>query len=164
MSAQNHPKKDFMLRAIEEARNSASIGQYAIGAVIVSADNKIISIAHTSTYESKDVTAHAEINVIREACSKLDNRYLTGCWLYSTLEPCPMCTSAAIWAKMAGIVWGASKEDAQETYKTSKNKKITWRQIDISSKEIIDKGEPKVELVENFRHNTQISWHETRLL
>jgi tRNA(Arg) A34 adenosine deaminase TadA len=145
-----HPQKEYMLKAIEKAEKSTPLNQYAIGAIIVSANNEIIAASYTSTHKNNDATAHAEINAIREACSKSNDRYLIGCWLYSTLEPCPMCTSAAIWAKMKGIVWGASKEDAQEIARDSKDRKFTWRQIDISSKEIIDKGEPKIELVENF--------------
>ena len=139
-----------MQKAIDEAKKSAKSGQYSIGALIVSGNGEILSVAHTTTHETNDATAHAEINAIRAACSKLQNRYLTGCWLYSTLEPCPMCIGAAIWAKMEGVVWGASKEDAQKIAQSSKDKKFTWRQIDISSKEVIEKGEPKIKLVENF--------------
>src|ERR1035437_1414584 len=111
---QNHPKKEFMERAIEEAKKSASAGQYALGAIVVNADGEIIATEHTTLHENNDPTCHAEVNAIRSACSVLKSRYLPGCWLYTTLEPCPMCTSAAIWAKMEGIVYGASKEDAQD--------------------------------------------------
>lgn len=139
-----------MERAILEAKSSASIGQYAIGAVIVGKDGEIISVGHTNTFETNDPTAHAEINAIREASAKLNSRYLSGCWLYTTLEPCPMCASAVIWAKMEGIVFGATKKDAQDFAKKVKNKEFTWRQINISSKNIIKKGNPKVKLVEKF--------------
>lgn len=139
-----------MLQAIEEAKRSASSGQYALGAVIVNANGTIIATEHTTLHEHNDPTCHAEINAIRSACSRNESRYLSGCWLYTTLEPCPMCTSAAIWAKMDGIVFGASKEDAQNFGKGLENQKFTWRQIDISSKTIIDKGKPKINLVETF--------------
>lgn len=147
---QNHPKKEFMEKAIEEAKNSASSDSYAIGAIVVGINGEIISVEYTSTFETNDATAHAEVNAIRSACKKLNNRYLLGCWLYSTLEPCPMCTSAAIWAKMDGIVFGATKEDAQKFAKNLTNEKLTWRQIDISSKDIISKGNPKLNLAEGF--------------
>jgi len=150
---QNHPQEKFMQEAISEAKRSASLGQYAIAAIVVSSEGEIISVEHTTTFETCDATAHAEVNAIRSACKVLKNRYLENCWLYTTLEPCPMCTSAAIWAKMAGIVFGATKEDAQLFAKNLRSEKLTWRQIDISSKDIISKGDPKLELVEKFMHN-----------
>ena len=139
-----------MKKAIEEAEDSASLGQYAIGAVVVGSDGEVVSIAHTSLHTENDPTAHAEVNAIRMACTKLNTRYLSSCWLYTTLEPCPMCTSAAIWAKMEGVVYGATKEDAQDFAKNLQDEKFTWRQIDISSRDIVEKGDPKVELIEKF--------------
>ncbi|MEI6352476.1 MAG: nucleoside deaminase [Candidatus Nomurabacteria bacterium] len=146
----NHPQEKFMEEAIKEAQGSVSLGQYAIGAIVVNRYGEIIVVDHTTLHEHNDPTCHAEVNAIRSACIKLNSRYLTDCWLYTTLEPCPMCTSAAIWAKMAGIVFGASKEDAQDFGKGLENKKTTWRQINISSRTIIEKGDPKIELVEKF--------------
>jgi tRNA(Arg) A34 adenosine deaminase TadA len=61
-----------------------------------------------------------------------------------------MCTSAAIWAKMKGIVFGASKDDAVAFAKKLQDAKFTWRQIDMSSKEVIGRGNPKLELIEKF--------------
>lgn len=142
-----------MQEAIREAKNSASFGQYALGAVVVNPEGEIISVAHTTLHEKNDPTCHAEINAIRAACQKQNSHYLVGCWLYTTLEPCPMCTSAAIWAKMEGIVFGATKEDAQEFGKNLTDKKFTWRQINISSKDIIVHGNPKVKLIEGFMQN-----------
>jgi tRNA(Arg) A34 adenosine deaminase TadA len=147
---EKHPQEKFMLEAITEAQSSASSGQYALGAVVVDTNGTIIATEHTTLHEHNDPTCHAEVNAIRSACLKNESRYLPGCWLYTTLEPCPMCTSAAIWAKMEGIVFGASKEDAQDFGKGLENKKFTWRQIDVSSKDIVEKGDPKIELVERF--------------
>jgi len=147
---QNHPQENVMKKAIEEAKSSASAGQYALGAVVVNADGEIIATEHTTLHEHNDPTCHAEMNAIRSACSKLKSRYLPGCWLYTTLEPCPMCTSTAIWAKMDGIVFGATKEDAQDFAKNLKDAKFTWRQIDVSSRDIVEKGDPKIKLIEKF--------------
>ncbi len=147
---EKHPQEKFMLGAIKEAQNSASSGQYALGAVVVDSNGDIIATEHTTLHEHNDPTCHAEVNAIRSACLKNESRYLPGCWLYTTLEPCPMCTSAAIWAKMKGIVFGASQEDAQDFGKGLEDKKFTWRQIDVSSKDIVEKGDPKIHLVERF--------------
>jgi tRNA(Arg) A34 adenosine deaminase TadA len=147
---QNHPQEEIMKKAIEEAKTSSSLGQYALGAVIVDSKGEIIATEHTTTHATNDATTHAEVNAIRTACKKLNNRYLFGCWLYTTLEPCPMCISAAIWAKMEGVVFGATKDDAVEFAKGLENKKFTWRQIDISAREIVMKGDPQIKLIEGF--------------
>lgn len=146
----NHPQEEFMKKAIEEAKKAVSLGQYAIAAVIIGPDGQVVSVAHTTIFETNDATAHAEINAIRAASKTFNSRYLEGFWLYTTLEPCPMCTSAAIWAKMEGIVFGATKEDAQDFAKKLTGQKSTWRQIDISSRFVIEKGIPKVNLIEGF--------------
>lgn len=145
-----HPQQEFMQEAIKEAKLSASSGQYAIGAVVVNADGQTVSISHTSTHRDSDPTAHAEVNAIRAACQKLQNRYLEGCWLYTTLEPCPMCVSAVIWAKMEGVVFGASKEDAEEYAVEKEEGKFSWRQINLSSRDVVAKGEPEIKLIEKF--------------
>lgn len=145
-----HPQERIMLVAIEEAKRSAAVGQYALGAVVVGIDGEIISVAHTTTHAMNDATAHAEVNAIRMACGKMKSRYLYDCWLYTTLEPCPMCTSAVIWAKMGGVVFGASREDAIDFGKNLKNEKFTWRQIDIPARYIVERGNPKVNIIEGF--------------
>ena len=147
---ENHPQEKFMKKAIEEAKNSASLDQYSFVAFFLISSCEIIAVEGAALHENNDPTCHAEVNAIRSACLKNESRYLPGCWLYTTLEPCPMCTGTAIWAKMEGIVFGASKEDAQNFAKTLQDHKFTWRQIDISSKDIIEKGDPKVELIEKF--------------
>ncbi len=138
-----------MERAIKEAKAAAPKGQYPLGAVVVR-DGKILSTAHNTAHKTNDPTAHAEVNAIRSAAQKVGSRYLQHAWLYSTLEPCPMCVSAAIWAKMAGIVYGATKEDALKVYRRQRNEKFTWRQINITAEEVIAKGEPKLALHKKF--------------
>ncbi|MBI2673642.1 nucleoside deaminase [Candidatus Woesearchaeota archaeon] len=138
-------KKEFMQKAIELAKESAKNGDYALGAVIVKED-EIIATGTTNLKHENDPTVHAEIVSIRNACKKLNSKYLDGCILYTTHEPCPMCASAAIWAKMKGIVFGAFLEDAKQR----QGKNFSWRQIDISCKDILKKGTPKIELVEGF--------------
>jgi len=134
-----------MRKAIELAKGSAQKGDYALGAVIVK-DDKIIATGATNLKHENDPTVHAEIVAIRNACNKLDALYLEECVLYSTREPCPMCTSAAIWAKMKGIVFGATIEDGKNKHR----KNFSWRQIDISCREVLSKGTPKLELIEGF--------------
>ena len=92
------PLKKFMQLAIEEARKARRNGDYGIDAVIVK-DNKVIVAAGNRIKLDNDPTHHAEIVAIRKATKLLKNRFLENCVLYTTHEPCPMCTSAAIWAE-----------------------------------------------------------------
>ena len=143
-------KEKFMKIAIEEAKKSAKKGNYALGAVVVDKKGKIISACHTILHKTNDPSAHAEMNAIREAAKKLKSRYLPGTWLYTTQEPCPMCTSVAIWAKMEGIVFGAFEQDAIKIFKKNAKGKFTWRQIKIPAKYVVAKGEPKLKIYEGF--------------
>lgn len=82
-----------------------------VGAVIVK-DGSIVGRGYNQTERLTDPTAHAEILAISAACSTLDNKYLDGCTLYVTLEPCPMCAGALVWSKIDRIVFGASDAKA----------------------------------------------------
>lgn len=139
------PERKYMENAIKLAEKSAEKNDYAVGSVIVK-DGEIISKGTTRLKHDNDPTVHGEIVAIRKACKKLGSRYLEDCVLYSTHEPCPMCSSAAVWAKMKGIVFGATIEDAENYY----SQDFSWRQINIKCQEILDNGSPKLEIVEGF--------------
>ena len=82
------------------------------GAIIIDKNGNIIGNGNNQVVKKKDPTAHAEIVAIREACKKLDTQDLSGCILYTSCEPCPMCLSAIIWANIKTIYYGCTKEDA----------------------------------------------------
>ena len=82
------------------------------GAIIIDKNGNIIGNGNNQVVKEKDPTAHAEIVAIREACKKLDTQDLSGCILYTSCEPCPMCLSAIIWANIKTIYYGCTKEDA----------------------------------------------------
>ncbi len=82
------------------------------GAVIVK-DNKVISCCNNRVLVDNDPTAHAEVVAIREACKRLNTYDLSGCIIYSSCEPCPMCLSAIIWANIKEIYYGSSRVDAE---------------------------------------------------
>ncbi len=82
------------------------------GAIIIDKNGNIIGNGNNQVLKEKDPTAHAEIVAIREACKKLDTQDLSGCILYTSCEPCPMCLSAIIWANIKTIYYGCTKEDA----------------------------------------------------
>lgn len=102
----------FLARTIELAQRAATSGEGGpFGAVIVYA-GKIIAEGWNRVVASGDPTAHAEISAIRTACAALGNFHLTGCTLYTSSEPCPMCLSAAYWARIERIVFANSRAEA----------------------------------------------------
>ena len=92
-------KKKFMAKAIELSINSANTVGGPFGSVIVK-DNKIISEGSNKVTSSNDPTAHGEVVAIREACKKLNTFDLSGCEIYTSCEPCPMCLSAIYWSRL----------------------------------------------------------------
>ena len=108
--------KIAMEKAIEESKvnlenNYKNGGPF--GAAIVK-NGEIISCGHNTVVEAKDATAHAEINAIRMAAQKLNTHDLTGCTLYTSAEPCPMCLSAIIWANIKDVYYSNTKKDAND--------------------------------------------------
>ena len=99
----------FMQKALQEAQFAYEKDEVPVGAVIVS-KNKIIARAHNLTEQLTDFTAHAEMQVFTAASEYLQNKYLTDCTLYVTMEPCVMCAGAAFWTRIGEIVYGASDE------------------------------------------------------
>lgn len=99
----------FMKQALVEARAAAAEGEVPVGAVIVAA-GRIIARAHNQTERLNDVTAHAEMLAITAAAGVMGAKYLSGCSLYVTVEPCVMCAGAIGWAQLSEIVYGASDE------------------------------------------------------
>jgi tRNA(adenine34) deaminase len=97
-----------MSLALEEARAAGKRGEVPVGAVIVSADGKVLAAAGNRTRERQDPTAHAEILAIRTACTELSDERLVGCSLYVTLEPCPMCAAAVSFARLKRLYYAAS--------------------------------------------------------
>lgn len=99
----------FMKQALVEARAAAAEGEVPVGAVVV-CNNRIIARAHNQTERLNDPTAHAEMLAITAAVSVLGAKYLTGCTLYVTVEPCIMCAGAIGWSQLSRIVYGAPDE------------------------------------------------------
>ena len=99
----------FMKKALQEAELAFEKDEIPVGALIV-IDNKVIARGHNLTEMLNDVTAHAEMQAITAAANFLGGKYLTGCTLYVTLEPCQMCAGALYWSQISKIVFGASDE------------------------------------------------------
>jgi tRNA(Arg) A34 adenosine deaminase TadA len=127
---------------IDLARQAASSGNYALGALVARGSGIIAESSSSLIEDDNDPSAHPEMTAIRAASRKLGSRYLRGMTLYSTLEPCPMCVSVAIWARLDGIVFGATQQDALEWAARHPSEVFTWRQIRISAQEVSLAGDP----------------------
>lgn len=97
---------EYMKEALKEARKAADMGEVPVGAVVVY-EGKIIGRGHNSTETSKDSTCHGEIIALRDAANFLGRWRLSGCSMYVTLEPCPMCAGALVAARLDNLYIGA---------------------------------------------------------
>lgn len=125
--------------AIEEAKKSKKSGNKGYGAVVVMG-KEIFGISHDTAITQKDPSRHAEFNAIRQAVTKFGDPNLCGGILFSTCEPCPMCSSLAVWTNLTTIVYGASIEDTA---------KYGRSRIRISTKEIVEKSPVMIEVIGN---------------
>lgn len=97
----------FMQEAMREAREAAAEEEIPIGAVVVSR-GRVIAKGHNMTERLHDATAHAEMIAITAATEAIGGKYLEGCTLYVTVEPCPMCAAAMNWSQLGRLVYGAA--------------------------------------------------------
>ncbi len=102
----------FMREAIRLSEESVKNGGGPFGAVIVK-DGKIIAAASNKVTQNNDPTAHAEVSAIREAAKKLNTFNLSGCEIYTSCEPCPMCFGAVYWARLDKLYFANTKQDAK---------------------------------------------------
>ena len=124
----------FALR--EAGKNLLDMRGGPFGACIIK-DNKAIAISR-NTVLKQDAACHAEINAIRKASKKLKTYDLSGCWIYSTTEPCPMCFSAIHWSKIDTLVYGNTIADA---------KRIGFNELPISSARMKKLGRSKLKII-----------------
>jgi guanine deaminase len=137
---QASPAGRFMRRAIREARmNLARPDGGPFGACIVK-DGKVLAVARNTVLEN-DATCHAEINAIRRASKKLGTFDLSGCEIYSTTEPCPMCFGAIHWARIGAVHYGTGIRDAAGA---------GFRELRISNEKMKTLGRSRIRLVPGF--------------
>ncbi|MGQ4646423.1 deaminase [Lyngbya aestuarii] len=133
----NH--EEFMKVALSEAKQ----GDMPYGAVLVK-DHKIVAQAHNSTQTDNDVSAHAEINVLRSFTTQAKSYsldVLKGYTLYTTCEPCPMCAAACVWSGVTEIVFGASTKELME---------LGSEQIDLTCEDVIAKGFQRIKVTKGI--------------
>ncbi len=136
MTSKKNTDEYFMRLAIKKAKEGIKNGQTPFGACIVK-DGKVVACEHNVVFKTKDITAHAEIHAIRVACKKLKSIDLSGCTIYSTTEPCPMCFSACHWARIGKVFYGADIADA---------KKAGFHELTISNRLMKQKGHSELKV------------------
>ena len=119
----------FLKQAIEVATSSVRRGGGPFGA-LVAKDGAVVATGANQVTGTNDPTAHAEVVVIREACKALGSFQLSGCDLYSSCEPCPMCLGAIYWARPARVFFAATHQQASEA---GFDDTFIYRQIEIPS-------------------------------
>ncbi|MFH4964803.1 nucleoside deaminase [Gaetbulibacter sp. M235] len=135
--------EEFIRLAIEMANQAKQKGNLPFGCILVNKDNGVILKAGNTINSDRDCIAHAEINLIREASKKYSYLYLNACSIYTSDEPCPMCTSAIYWSGIGRLVYGLSKK---EYYKIVGRENPNWV-FEIPARELLQKGGRKLEVI-----------------
>ncbi len=104
----------YMLFAIEEARYGIRNGHGGPFGCVIVKDNEIVGRGHNQVVINNDPTCHGEMQAIRDACKKLGTFDLSGCVLYTTGEPCPMCFGAILWANIEKVYYGCNVLDTED--------------------------------------------------
>ncbi len=105
---------DIMKKAFRKAKDTMNKNYGGpFGAAVVNKDGEVLSVASNSVLKDHNPTAHGEINAIIKACKKIGSEDLSGCTLYTTAYPCPMCLGAIIWANIDKVYYGCTPEDAE---------------------------------------------------
>ncbi|MEX0663014.1 MAG: nucleoside deaminase [Balneolaceae bacterium] len=136
--------KKFMQRAIELARTGMENGEGGPFGCVIVKNGVILAEGNNCVTSSNDPTAHAEITAIRRACEKLDDFQLTGCDLYTSCEPCPMCLGAIYWARPERIFYACSRDDAADA---GFDDEFIYRELDVSP------GERKISMKQTCRED-----------
>lgn len=129
-----------MQLAIDQARKGIATGGSPFGAVVVRGD-QMVSANHNEVWHTTDPTAHAEIVAIRRAAANLKTIDLSGCRMYTTCEPCPMCASAIHWARFDAVYCGATIADAQQA---------GFNELELAIEELYKRGGSKVQVHRNL--------------
>lgn len=146
---------ELMKVAIDQACTGIRRGQSPFGCAIA-IDGKIIAASYNQVLANTDITAHAEIQTIRQACQHQKSIFLTGAQVATTCEPCPMCMSALHWARVGTVYYGASIMDAQ---------KAGFNELTVPAAQLLETGGSDVTLIgETCQHRCKQlfdDWHQT---
>jgi tRNA(Arg) A34 adenosine deaminase TadA len=129
--------------AIEVANRAREHGNHPFGAILVSPENKILLEAENTVVTDKDITGHAETNLIRKASAKYSPEYLEHCTVYTSTEPCPMCAGAIFWSNVRRVVYGLR---AKRLYSLT-SEGAGEATISLTCEEVFERGRWKIEVI-----------------
>ncbi len=132
--------EQLMTLAIKKARDGVATGQSPFGCAIALGDS-VVAVAHNTVLDTVDITAHAEINALREACRSTGNILLQGAVVATTCEPCPMCMAALHWARVELVLFGANIADATQA---------GFNELDLSAEKLVSYSKSPVTLQAEF--------------
>jgi len=134
--------KMYIRAAIKIARKARDNGNHPFGALLVDENGHIVAEAENTVITAKDSTGHAETNLMRQASVKYDSEFLAKCTLYTSTEPCPMCSGAIFWTNVRRVVYGLSEEGLYEM--------IGWDAEEIlhlPCHEVFERGRKSIEVI-----------------
>jgi tRNA(Arg) A34 adenosine deaminase TadA len=132
----------FIRKSFEIARSARNKGNHPFGALLVDEQGQILMEAENTVISSKDCTGHAETNLMRMASSKFNYEYLARCTIYTSTEPCPMCSGAIFWANVRRVVYGLSMGSLYEIVGGD-----TQEALYLPCRQLFEKGKKQVEVV-----------------
>jgi tRNA(Arg) A34 adenosine deaminase TadA len=131
----------YIRLAIQAARKAREHGNHPFGALLVSADGEILLEAQNTVVTEKDCTGHAETNLMRAASARYDPEFLARCTLYTSTEPCPMCSGAIYWGNVRRVVFGLGEKKLYEML-APENEEVLL----IPSREVFSRGRKEIEV------------------
>ena len=134
--------RQHLRRALELARQARGHGNHPFGALLVDAEGNVVLEAENTVNTDRDVTAHAETNLVRAASARFDPEFLARCTIYTSTEPCVMCAGAIYWANVRRIVFGLSLEQINAI--TARDP--TDMQLGLSSREVFARANHSVDV------------------
>ena len=134
--------KKFIRAAIEIAWNARCKGNHPFGALLVDEDSQVVLEAENTVVSAKDCTGHAETNLMRKASEMFDRAFLSKCTVYTSTEPCPMCSGAIFWANVRRVVYGLSEESLYEIIGQE-----TEEVLYLPCRDVFGKGKKAIEVI-----------------
>jgi len=137
----NKDDLSFIRASLEVARNARNKGNHPFGAILVDEQGHIVLEAENTVVTDNDCTGHAETNLIRMASGKYSSDYLAKCTLYTSTEPCPMCSGAIFWGNVRRVVYGLSEEGLYELAGEGSEEVLR-----LPCRELFEKGKKSIEV------------------
>lgn len=134
---------EFIRQSIELARTARGKGNHPFGAVLVGFENRILLEAENTVVTGKDITGHAELNLVRAASQEFSPEFLEKCTLYASTEPCPMCAGAIFWSGILRVVFGLAEEGLYEIIGEDTSGAI----LRLPCREVFRRGKREIEVI-----------------